>query len=497
MRPLLLLALLILAPACDKLPTTPIEKESDRGLTLPSADASSRRIPGQYIVVFHETSNTAQVAARLAAKHGATVRQTYTSALNGMSLSLSASAAAALAHEPEVASVEQDEIVTESAVSSTSMFDGIAAAADMQASAPWHLDRVDQTALPLDGSYSYATDGSGVRIYVIGAGIRYSHSEFGGRAVPGIDLVAPNPSDCDASTFGAGVAGGNTFGVAKGASLVSVRASNCNGSVTVSTLIAAVDWVTANRVLPAVASLTTGFSTVVTALNSAVENSIASGITWVVPAGGVPTNACTFSPPSAPDAITVGTSRADDSFGVMSNYGPCITLNAPGHLVTSSDYASDVATTTLSGTAVSSAMVAGAAALYLSAYPTATPGTVRAALLNGATSGVLTALPAGTANLLLYTGGNSVLPQPATAAKFTYTCSGLTCTFYASSSVNAISSSWNFGDATSGSGVAISHKFPKPKGKSGSYTVTLTIVDGVGITATLSKTITCTANSCS
>ena len=37
--------------------------------------------------------------------------------------------------------------------------------------APWHLDRIDQKALPLDGVYTAPGQGAGVRVYVVDTGV--------------------------------------------------------------------------------------------------------------------------------------------------------------------------------------------------------------------------------------------------------------------------------------------------------------------------------------
>src|SRR5206468_10794068 len=124
-------------------------------------------------------------------------------------------------------------------------------------------------------------------------------------------------------------------------------------------------------------------------------------------------------------------------------------------------------------------------------------------LTTNTTSGAITAVPAGTVNLLLYTGfigGGGPPPPPpppppssgSSTASFTKSCSSVTCSFDASGSTDATSYSWNFGDGTTASGVATSHRF----GRSHSYTVTLT-TEPASSASTATTTVTCTPKGCS
>jgi subtilisin family serine protease len=352
-------------------------------------------IPGRYIVVFRgDVQGTESVAKALAGKHRGKLNHTYKAALKGMAIELSDSAAAALRQEPEVEYVEQDQMAH------------VIAEPIVQPGATIGLDRIDQRLLPLSGTYSYAADGTGVRIYIIDTGIYFGHDEFEGRALTGIDAVTSGGSAADCHGHGthvAGTVGGAIYGVAKKVQLYAVRVLDCGGSGTYSQVIAGIDWVTGNRVLPAVAnmSLGGGYSA---ALNQAVTNSIAAGVTYVVAAGNSETDACYYSPSSTPNALTVAATDQYDAFAYFSNNGSCVDIDAPGMGITSAWIGSPSATNTISGTSMASPHVAGAAALYLSVNPNATAGQVAVALTTNATEGVLTSVPAGTVNRLLYTG---------------------------------------------------------------------------------------------
>ncbi len=375
--------------------TSPSPPPSEPATAFASKAGPTQPIPGQYIVVFrNEVRDVKSVAKALAEKHRGKLKSTYRSALKGMAVELSDTAAAALRQEPAVEYVEQDQVAR------------VIGEPIVQPGATEGLDRVDQRFLPLSGTYSYSTDGTGVRAYIIDTGIYFDHDEFGGRAVTGIDAVTSGGSAVDCHGHGthvAGTVGGTIYGVAKKVRLYAVRVLDCGGSGSYSQVIAGVDWVTGNRVLPAVAnmSLGGGYSA---ALNQAVTNSIAAGITYAVAAGNSATDACSYSPSSTPKALTVAATDQHDAFAYFSNNGSCVDIDAPGVDITSAWIGSASAINTISGTSMASPHVAGAAALYLSVNRNAPADQVAAALTTNATDGVLSSVPAGTVNRLLYTG---------------------------------------------------------------------------------------------
>ena len=364
--------------------TASVTSESARG-------ASGDVILDEYIIVFRDSVKDVPGRTRqLAAAHGATVRFTYTSALKGFAARLPAAAVDALSRNPNVQSVESDQVVrvagTQSPVSN------------------WGLDRIDQASLPLDGTYSYPNAGAGVNIYIIDSGIRASHREFGGRVVSGFTAINDGRGTDDCYFHGTAVAstaGGLTVGVAKGATLWAVRMFDCNGSGSASALLSAVDWVTQNRRLPAVAnmSLNTANSP---ALNTAVANSIAAGVTYVVAAGNRAVDACQYSPGNLPASITVAAStKLDGQLGV-SNFGSCVDLYAPGESIEQAYIINgDAAYGNGSGTSAATPHVAGVAALILAANPGATPSQVAQMIKQSATPNVLSGLGPGSPNLLL------------------------------------------------------------------------------------------------
>lgn len=392
MRTIRLVILLATLAACNDVAAPGTAERLSTKAPLVDADGS---IPGNYIVVADWSAN----ALALASSYGIQPRHVYEELLNGFAGAIPDEVVTTLAADPRVVRITVQRQLSK--VETVTQF-----------GATWGIDRIDQRFLPMDSAYSYDFTGLGVASYIIDTGIRYSHSEFEGRAVPGFDAFATDPTDallgydgsgdCDGhGTHVAGTVGGKTYGVAKQVKLVGVRVLNCAGYGSDADVIAGMDWVAKNATLPASANMSLGdvvpSKTIGTSteIDNAVKALIASGVSLAVAAGNgwgngtVGADACMFPISNVPEAITVAATTKTDTRTTWTNYGACIDIFAPGSSIVSSTFDSDTSYGSKSGTSMATPHVAGAAALILQQAPGATPAQVRDILVNGATRDIV------------------------------------------------------------------------------------------------------------
>jgi subtilisin family serine protease len=365
-------------------------------------------IAGKYIVKLKDGVDSRSFVNSKSLRNGdgvlaalrSSVEFTYDTAFNGFSAALDDTQLRSLDALEEVDFIEPDQIMT--------------ASGQIQSGAVWGLARSSSTKALSGSSYNYyykVGAGTGATVYVIDTGINTKHTDFGGRAVFGYSSITGESTD-DLNGHGthvAGTVGGNTYGIAKKATLVAVKVLNKSGSGTNSGVVAGIDWVTKNadKTGKNVINMSLGGSAS-TATDTAVTNAVKAGITTVVAAGNSAANACNSSPARAAPAITVAASDVNDKSASFTNYGSCVDSYAPGVSVKSTWIGSTTATNTISGTSMASPHVAGLAAYLIREYNLSSPTTVEAKIKDYALRNQVSSAPSGTPNLLIFNGGNGV-----------------------------------------------------------------------------------------
>lgn len=272
----------------------------------------------------------------------------------------------------------------------------------------WGLDRLDQATVEFDQTYIHPqTAGAGVRVYVLDTGVQSNLSGFGNRVVTGFDALAKprdrSMANRDCHGHGTGIAGviaSSTHGVARQATIVPVRVADCRGGVSPEALIKGIDWVIKNhpRNTPGVVNLSVAVNKSKAVDDIIVKLSLA-GLVPVVSAGNQNMDACRLSPAGASRAFTVGSANMNDYRTNNSNFGECVSIFAPGGLITTEGV--NGAPVTRSGTSLAAAHVTGVIALYLSTNPSATPPQVAAALTKNGLAGAVVDAKSVRGNVLL------------------------------------------------------------------------------------------------
>jgi subtilisin family serine protease len=377
-------------------------------------DEARQAIGGQYIVVLKQTANslsTSEDRDLLATKEmnamasemesqGAEILNTYQHALNGYTIKVGDDPDLLnnLRGDPRVALVEQDQRVQ--------MF---------SQAIPTGIERIGASPSTATAGLRSQAQGTGsgnvnADIAILDTGIDLNHPDLNVYAQK--TFVAGTSTASDDNGHGTHVAGiaaamDNSIGVvgvAPGARLWAVKVLDKSGAGALSDVIAGIDYITAHANEIDVVNMSFGCQCESTALNSAVNNAVSAGITFVAAAGNSGTDASTFYPASNPNVIAVGAIADsdgkcgglgpstqygnDDTFATFSNYGPKVSIAAPGVNILSTYYGGTY--TTLSGTSMAAPHVAGAAALYKASHPNASPAEVKNALTNSATNASIT-----------------------------------------------------------------------------------------------------------
>jgi hypothetical protein len=354
--------------------------------TFPSLSA----LPGgeqRYIVKYGNDVNAEAESSSLQ-QQGIEVEATLSHAMKASVVVATPKEMESLKRSEDVASIEPDTPVSISGATSS-----------------WGLDRVDQRS-GRDGQYSIGDEGAGVNIYIVDTGLYVSHTEFSGR-VPAVWWGVNDGNginDCNGhGTHVAGIAAGTTYGVAKKAKVIPIRALECDGSGWASTVMAGIDWSVQHHVAgqPAVLNLSIGGFTSAS-FDEVVQSAVNDGMTVVAAAGNSGADACATSPARVPSAITVAATDINDAQASWSNYGSCVDIQAPGVSIRSAWNNAPTGYKTLDGTSMAAPHVSGAAAILLSRDPSLSPAQVHQSMTNNATTGVISASKGATPNKLLF-----------------------------------------------------------------------------------------------
>ncbi|MDZ7923655.1 MAG: S8 family serine peptidase [Marinagarivorans sp.] len=176
--------------------------------------------------------------------------------------------------------------------------------------------------------------------------------------------------------------------------LNSIRVTaNCTGTAQTSDIVEAFDWIVANAPTHSITNFS--FSSNSYSIRHAMDNTILDGHVIVTGAGNDNINDCWL--PTYPlqrykssGAINVGATDNSDTRSSFSNYGPCVSISAPGTNITGAAFNSNSGSVVLSGTSMASPLVAGIAALYSGAHPGAAPYEVMEAVIDSATINIVT-----------------------------------------------------------------------------------------------------------
>ncbi len=359
-------------------------------------EVRGEQIPNYYIVVLKDSivpSSSVRTLAEEARTQGAELRHVYQNAIRGYAVRVpNQDVLDSILSDPAVDYVQPDVKLK-------------AFAQEL----PTGIDRVDG-----DLSSTRSNDGSGavdnIDIAILDTGIDLNHPDlnvFQNKTFVSNTLTADDDNGHGTRVAGIAAAiddGKGVVGIAPGARLWAIKVLDSTAHGLYSDLVKGVDYVTSIPEIDTV-NLSLGGEGPDDPLHTAIINSAAHGITYVAAAmnDNVDVDDANIIPASYPEVITVsaivdtdgkcgglGPSvtfnneiNMDDTLTSFSNFGSAVDLAAPGVSVkTTNSLGGYTSYPHFSGTSASAPHVTGAAALYKSTHPLATPSEIRDALRN-------------------------------------------------------------------------------------------------------------------
>uniref|UniRef100_A0A287BBJ9 Proprotein convertase subtilisin/kexin type 9 n=1 Tax=Sus scrofa TaxID=9823 RepID=A0A287BBJ9_PIG len=299
------------------------------------------RLPGTYMVVLKEGTHrsqaerTARHLQAQAARRGylTKILHVFHDLLPGLLVKMSSDLLELALKLPHVQYIEEDSFVFAQSI-------------------PWNLERILPARRQVDERH---TPNGLVEVYLLDTSIQSGHREIEGRVtvtdfenVPEEDGTRfhRQANKCDShGTHLAGVVSGRDAGVAKGASLRSLRVLNCQGKGTVSSTLTGLEFIWKSH----------------RALNAACQRLV-----------GVPEGLEGFG----------GGGDQPVTLGVLgTNFGRCVDLFAPGDDIIGASSDCSTCFTSQSGTSQAAAHVAGIVTMMLTAEPELTLAELRQRLI--------------------------------------------------------------------------------------------------------------------
>ena len=353
-------------------------------------ESPARIIPFHYIVVFKDGADTDKVADKLLNRFSTLkVNYRYRHALRGMAVRMPPQLLAKVAADSSVAYIEPDVMVSLEAQTLPTGINRIDADLDPTSNIDGVDERVDvdiailDTGIDLDHpdlnvfNYAYCQP-QGVFYTCKDGDLDANDVHSHGTHVAGIAAALDNAS--------------GVVGVAPGARLWAVKVLEDDGTGAGSQIIAGVDYVTKHAAEIEVANMSLTGDGDFQALTDAIDGAVSAGVVFTLAAGNAHKDVSLVFPAGHANAITVSAfedydgipgglsgNAEDDTFANFSNYGTGVDIMAPGVAIRSTVPGGGLGNK--SGTSMASPHVAGAAALYMSNNPGASPAAVKTALI--------------------------------------------------------------------------------------------------------------------